>query len=175
MSPQVLPVVRNPPSSTGDLWDVHLISVLGRFPGGGNGNPCQYFCLDIRDAQRSAWRTTVHRATKSQTRLRGWAQTWKGRSNEKQVNKCKCVERDVFGEPWTTWYGRNIKRENSNAGWGWSLRCCEGLDYIRWRCCRGFSASVSKNWKNMTEISSVHKDMKCCLYHRGSDRESCSI
>lgn len=55
------------------------------------------------------------------------------------------------------------------------MRCCEGLDYIRWRCCRGFSASVSKNWKNMTEISSVHKDMKCCLYHRGSDRESCSI
>ena len=31
-------VVRNPPANAGDAGDVGLISGLGRFPGGGNGN-----------------------------------------------------------------------------------------------------------------------------------------
>ena len=97
MSPQVLPVVRNPPSSTGDLRDVHLISVLGRFPGGGNGNPCQYFCLNIH-MHRGAWRTTVHRATKSQTRLRGWAQNMEGEIKWKTGEQMQmCRERCVWG------------------------------------------------------------------------------
>ena len=48
----------------------HLGSIpgLGRFPGEGNGNPLQYFCLES-PMERGAWRATVHGVAKSQTRL----------------------------------------------------------------------------------------------------------
>ena len=32
-------VVKNPPANAGDLRDVGAVSVLGRSPGEGNGNP----------------------------------------------------------------------------------------------------------------------------------------
>ena len=44
---------------------------LGRedSPGGGHGNPLQYSCLE-NPMDRGAWQATVHRVTKSQTRLK---------------------------------------------------------------------------------------------------------
>ena len=42
---QVALVVKNPPANAGDRRDVGSIPGLGRFPGGGHGNPLQYFCL----------------------------------------------------------------------------------------------------------------------------------
>ena len=36
---------------------------LGRSPGGGNGNPLQYSCLE-NSMDRGAWQATVHRVTK---------------------------------------------------------------------------------------------------------------
>ena len=39
-------VVRNLPASAGDAGDVGLIPGLGRSPGGRNGNPPQYSCLE---------------------------------------------------------------------------------------------------------------------------------
>jgi len=41
---------------------------LARSPGGGNGNPLQYPCLE-NPMERGAWRDTVHGVTKSQTQL----------------------------------------------------------------------------------------------------------
>ena len=38
------------------------------FPGEGNGNPLQYSCLE-NPMDRGAWWATVHRVTKSWTRL----------------------------------------------------------------------------------------------------------
>ena len=38
----------------------------GRSPGGGNGKPLQYFCLE-NPINRGAWPATVHGVTKSQT------------------------------------------------------------------------------------------------------------
>ena len=35
--------VENPPASTGDTRDVGSVPGMGRFPGGGNGNPLQVF------------------------------------------------------------------------------------------------------------------------------------
>jgi len=46
----------------------------GRSPGGGNGNPLQYSCLENSKDREALW-TTVHRITKSQTRLSNWAHT----------------------------------------------------------------------------------------------------
>ena len=39
-------VVKNLPANAGDMRDVGLIPGLGRSPGGGNGNPLQFSCLE---------------------------------------------------------------------------------------------------------------------------------
>ena len=41
----------------------------GRSPGGGHGDPLQYSCLE-NHIDRGAWRATVHRVAKGQTRLK---------------------------------------------------------------------------------------------------------
>ena len=40
-------VVKKLPANTGDAGDTGSIPGLGRSPGGGNGNPLQYSCLEI--------------------------------------------------------------------------------------------------------------------------------
>ena len=59
-------LVKNPPANAGDMVS---IPGVGRSPGGGNGNPLQYSCLE-NPMDRGAWRATVHWVTKSQSRLR---------------------------------------------------------------------------------------------------------
>ena len=49
-------VVKNLPADAGDA---SLIPGLGRFTGGGNGNPLQYSCLE-NSMDRRAWWDTVH-------------------------------------------------------------------------------------------------------------------
>ena len=61
---QVSLVVKNPPANAGDLRDKGLIPGLGRFPGGGNGNPLQYSFLE-NPMDRGAWRATVHGVAES--------------------------------------------------------------------------------------------------------------
>ena len=39
-------VVKNLPANSRDTGDKDLICGSGRFPGGGNGNPLQYSCLE---------------------------------------------------------------------------------------------------------------------------------
>ena len=50
---QVALVVKNPPANAGDLRDVFLIPGSGRSPGGGQGNPFQYSCLENPHGQRN--------------------------------------------------------------------------------------------------------------------------
>ena len=59
----------NLPANARDVRDAGLIPGLGRSPGEGNGNPLQYSCLES-PMDRGAWRTTVHRFTKSLTQLK---------------------------------------------------------------------------------------------------------
>ena len=54
-------VVKNPTSTAGDTEVVDLIPGLGRSPGGGNGNPLQYPCLE-NSMGRGAWGAVVHGA-----------------------------------------------------------------------------------------------------------------
>ena len=54
---------------TEDTGETDSISGLGRFPGGGHGNPLQYSCLEnLMD--RGALRVTVNGVSKSRTRLK---------------------------------------------------------------------------------------------------------
>ena len=66
---QVTPVVKNPSASAGDTRDLGSIPGWGRSPGAGCGNPLQHSCLE-NPINRGAQRATVHRVSKSQTRLK---------------------------------------------------------------------------------------------------------
>ena len=59
-------VEKNPPANAGDVRDVGSILGLGRSPGGGSGNPLQYFCLE-NPMDRGAWWAIVHGVAKSWT------------------------------------------------------------------------------------------------------------
>ena len=56
---QVVLVVNDPPVNAGDARDAGLIPGSGRAPGGGNGNPLQYSCLENPMDRRARW-ATVH-------------------------------------------------------------------------------------------------------------------
>ena len=62
-------VVKKEPANAGDIRKMGSIPELGRSPGRGHGNPLQYSCLE-NPMNRGAWLATVHRLTKSQTRLK---------------------------------------------------------------------------------------------------------
>ena len=67
-----------------------LISGLGRSPGGGNGNPLQYSCLE-NPVVRGAERAVVHGVAKSQTGLSDWAHT----------THSKCAHTAHASVPWS--------------------------------------------------------------------------
>ena len=62
-------VVKNPPANSVDIRDVGLIPGSGRFPGGGDGNPFQYSCLE-NSMDRGAWWATVHEVAESWAQLK---------------------------------------------------------------------------------------------------------
>ena len=59
-------MVKNPPANAGNTGS---IPESGRSPGGENGNPVQYSCLENNMDRGACW-ATVHRVTKSRTQLR---------------------------------------------------------------------------------------------------------
>ena len=61
-------VVRESACKAGYAGDSGSIPESGRAPGGGHGNPLQYFCLK-NPMDRGAWWGTVHKVAKSWTRL----------------------------------------------------------------------------------------------------------
>ena len=56
---QVAPVVKSLPANAGDVRDAGSVSGLGRSPGGEQGYPLQYPCLE-NPMDRGAWQATVH-------------------------------------------------------------------------------------------------------------------
>ena len=70
---QMVLVLKNSPAKAGDAGDEVSIPRSRRSPGGGNGNPLQYSCLE-NPMDRGAWWATVHRIVKSLTQL-NWLST----------------------------------------------------------------------------------------------------
>ena len=66
---QVALVVKYTPANSEDIRDVGSIFRLGRCPGGEYSNPLQYSAWRI-PMYKGAWQATVHRVSKSQTRLK---------------------------------------------------------------------------------------------------------
>ena len=59
-------MVKNLPANAEEVRDMSSIPVLGRSPGGGNGNPLQYPFLE-NPMDRGAWWATVHRVAELDT------------------------------------------------------------------------------------------------------------
>ena len=72
----VVLVVKNLPSNARDARDTSLIPGSGRYPGEGNGNLFQYFCLE-NSMDREAWQA---KSMGSQRIGHNWAHTY--RNNE---------------------------------------------------------------------------------------------
>ena len=58
-------MVKNLPAIVGDIRVMGSIPGLGRSPGGGNGNPLQYSCME--NPVDKGMRATVHGVAKSWT------------------------------------------------------------------------------------------------------------
>ena len=59
-------MVKNPPAIAGDIRDAGSIPESGQSPGGGNGKPLQYSCLEnLMD--RGAWWAAVSGVAKDRT------------------------------------------------------------------------------------------------------------
>ena len=56
-------VVKNPPDNSGDIRDMGSITGSGSSPGGRNGKPLQYSCME------NSMDTAVHGVTKRWTQL----------------------------------------------------------------------------------------------------------
>ena len=71
-------------ASACNAGDSGSIPELGRSPGEGNGNPLQYSCLE-NPLDGGAWWATVHRVTKSWTRLSDFTFTFHFHALEKEM------------------------------------------------------------------------------------------
>ena len=60
-------MIKSLAANAGDTRDSGLIPGLGRSPGGGDGNPFQYSCLE-NPMDTGAWRVTVHGVSKESDR-----------------------------------------------------------------------------------------------------------
>ena len=76
--------------NAGSIRDVGLITGSGRSPEGGQSNPLQYSCME-KPMVRGAWRTTVHRVTKSQTQLNDLARIGEMIDSHRQCF-CMCLK-----------------------------------------------------------------------------------
>ena len=59
-------VVKNLPVNAGDVRDTGSMPGLQRSPGGGQGNPLQYSCLE-NPMDRRGWQSAVNGVVKSRT------------------------------------------------------------------------------------------------------------
>ena len=66
---QVVLVVKNLCANAGDVRDAGLMPGFRRSPGGGNGNPLQYSCME-NPMDRGDWQAMVSRVAKSWTQLK---------------------------------------------------------------------------------------------------------
>ena len=77
-------MVKNPPAKAGDARDIGSIPGSGSSPGGGNGNPRQYSCLE-NPMDKGAWWADVYGVAQSWTRLSDFTFTFHFQALEKEM------------------------------------------------------------------------------------------
>ena len=85
---QMALMVKNQPANVEDVRATSSISGRVRSPGGGHGNPLQYFHLE-NPMDRGAWRATVHRVA-TNTFYKKWSRLLE--------NTCKLQKWPLWGE-----------------------------------------------------------------------------
>ena len=88
-----------------------MIPGLRRYPGGGNGNPLQYSCLENR-MDRGAWWATVHGVIRV-----------RHDSTNSSVQSPSCVR--LFVTPWTAAHQASLSITNS-----WSLLTLMSIELV---------------------------------------------
>ena len=66
---QVVPVVKTPPANAGDSRDMSSNPGSGRSPGGENGNPLQYSCLENAMNRGDCWATVCGSQSQTQQQV----------------------------------------------------------------------------------------------------------
>ena len=88
-------MVKSLPANAGDARDADSIPGLGRFPGGGNGNPLECSCLE-NPMDSGAWQITDHGVEKSQT----WLEQLSMHLGKQQSNKSMKKRQNICIAPW---------------------------------------------------------------------------
>ena len=61
-------MVKKQLANAGNIRDSGSIPGWGKSPGGGHGNPLQYYCLEDHTDRGTLW-ATIHRITKNMTKV----------------------------------------------------------------------------------------------------------
>ena len=107
--------------------DMGSIPGSRKSPGGGNGNPCQYSCLE-NPLDRRAWQATVHGITKSWTCFSDYACTHMSNIGRTLDLIYICVfwsviiKTSIFLNSW--WFIFMCETCNQHTSWSW----CEQMD-----------------------------------------------
>ena len=110
-------VVKNLPANAGDIGDVGSIPESERSPGGGNGNPLQYSCLE-NTMDREAWRAPVHRVGhdwSDWTRMQMWLRIlrWEDYCGlSRWVTRPLITEREEWQSQKKRWDDRNRRSQS---------------------------------------------------------------
>ena len=119
-------VVKNPPANAGDIRNVGLIPGSGRSSGIGNGDPLQYFCLEIPMDRGACW-VTVHGVAKS------WI--W---SNRVIMHNGSVTFSHIVGQSKShdsNWNQLNGEFYSSCGRWRWGVNICETRTIYRVSLC----------------------------------------
>ena len=93
---QAAVVVKNLPANARDVRNAGSVPGLRRSPGEGNGSPLQYSRLE-NPMDRGAWWATVHRVTKSWTRLKWFSiHTYIPNSESLKIDAIKLRQRRMW-------------------------------------------------------------------------------
>jgi len=130
-------VVKNLPANEGAAGDVGSIQGAGRFPGGGNGNPLQYSCLERRRSLVgcSPWGREESDRTQRLPFHFSLSCIEEGNGNSLQ---CSCLENPRDGGAWwAAIYGvaqsrTRLKRfsSSSSRGQGQQLLCKSRMTHV---------------------------------------------
>ena len=111
-------LVENPLTKAGGAGDMHLTPGLGKFRGGGNSNPFQYFCWE-NPLAREAWQVTspTHGVTESDM-------------TEHLSIPTQAQERKHHKEPEHEAFAGSRLGERPEGGWVKGTSGCDDIGYL---------------------------------------------